>query len=434
METVISFLIFIFLILIIAVPYWLIAGKKKKVNRQVYEKNVNAGITAPATLHPQIDMMFCIGCGGCVRACPENVLGMVNGKPTIINGARCIGHALCVDACPVAGITMGFGKPKRGMEIPFYDENYQSNIEGLYIIGELGGIGLIRNAFSHGIKAIDHITSNFQSNNEDDTDIAIVGAGPAGVAAALRAKHHKFRSIIFEQDDLGGSILHYPRKKIVLTSPIDLPLYGKLDVSEISKEELLDLFQDLVQRFELDVRTGDKVISIRKDGNRFQISTVTGKFNVSKVVLAIGRRGTPRKLNVPGENLPKVFYRLFEAESFTNKHILVVGGGDSAIEAAVGLARQTGNKVTISYRKEEFFRLKERNEKNIREMEKEKKINVIFQSQVIEIQAESILLEQVNTGQKEIKNDFVFVFAGGELPSEFLKQVGVKLRTDEMEK
>lgn len=434
METIFSLLIFIFLVLVIAVPYWLIAEKKKKLIRKMHEKNVNAGITEPATLHPRIDMLSCIGCGGCVKACPENVLGMVNGKPAIINGARCIGHALCADACPVGGITMGFGKPKQGMEIPFYDEHYQSNIEGLYIVGELGGVGLIRNAFSHSIKAVNHIASNIRPNKIVDTDIAIIGAGPAGISAGLSAKNHQLRSIIFEQDDLGGSILHYPRQKLVLTSPVELPLYGKLQISEISKEKLLDLFHGLVQKYQLGVRTGDRVLSIQKDGNKFQISTNSGQYTASCVILAMGRRGTPRKLNVPGENLPKVFYRLFDAESFTGKHILVVGGGDSAIEAAVGLARQPGNKVIISYRKEEFFRLKERNEKNILEMKKEGKLSVIFQSQVTQIQTDSVVLQEANHEQKVITNDFVFIFAGGELPSEFLKLIGVKLRTDELEK
>ncbi|MBI3190014.1 MAG: NAD(P)-binding domain-containing protein, partial [Ignavibacteriales bacterium] len=408
------------------------------------EKNVKVGLHEPATLHPRIDVMICIGCGSCVRACPEDVLGIVEGRAAVVHGGRCVGHAVCADACPVSGITMGFGKPKQGMEIPFYDENFMTNIEGLYIVGELGGVGLIRNAFEQAKKAVEHLSnsktpilhnSNTPSLHYSKTtfDVAIIGAGPAGIAAALASKEKGLTHIVLEQDDFGGSVLHYPRQKLVLTSPVELPLYGKLKVSEISKEDLLALFNSLINDYELNIQSKQKVEAVTKEESYFTIRTTTQTITAKNVVLALGRRGSPRKLGVQGEQLPKVYYKLIEAESYNNKHLLVVGGGDSAVEAAVGLARQRGNTVTLSYRREGFVRLKEKNEQRIQEMMKSGKVKTIFNSDVVEIKPDSVIIKEQNNIIHNLRNDVVFIFAGGEMPAELLKIIGVKLRTEEVE-
>jgi len=430
MENIYTLAIFLILLSAIAVPYWLKAIRRRREAERLREKGQKAGILEPTTLHPKIDLLNCIGCGSCVKACPEDVLGIVDGRAAIINGLHCVGHALCVDACPVGAITLGFGKPTQGMEIPFYDEHLETNVPGLYIAGELGGIGLIRNAVKQGVGAIGHIR-NKPRISDGSLDVIIIGAGPAGLGAALAAQEAGLKYIVLEQYDLGGSILHYPRQKLVLTSPVDFPLYGRFTSSEISKEELLELFSSLVKEYRLSVECQRKVERISHDAQMFRVETNQTMYTARHVILAIGRRGSPRKLQVPGEDLPKVAYRLIEAEQYTNKRILVVGGGDSAIEAAVGLGLQKGNDVTLSYRRGEFVRLKEKNETNIRAMSGSGKVKVIFNSELAEIRPEFVTLREQEKVLRRVDNDFVFVFAGGELPGELLKKIGVKLRTEE---
>ncbi len=433
METAITVIIFVLLVSGIAVPYWVKVGRARRDASAKFEKNQRMGITAPVTLHPQFDLTSCIGCAACVRSCPEHVLGIVQGKPAIINGAKCVGHALCAEACPVGAITMGFGTPRQGMEIPYYGDNYETNVSGLYIVGELGGVGLIKNAVAQGTTAIEHAAKN-RARGVDELDVVIVGAGPAGLAAALACHARNLRYVVLEQEEVGGTILHYPRQKLVLTQPVELPLYGKLKFSEITKENLLKIWLEIVGKFELHIKTGHKVESVDKANGLFVVKTKSETFRSANVLLALGRRGSPRKLGVPGENLPKVMYRLIEAETYKKKHLLVVGGGDSAVEAAVGLATQVGNVVTLSYRKAEFVRLKEKNEIRVKEYMDKGLIRAIFSSEVREIATDHVVVQEARNVMHNIPNEFVFVFAGGELPTELLKRSGVKLRTAEVER
>lgn len=433
MESLYTMLVFAVLLGLIAVPYWRKVARHKREASEKFEKNRRMGILPPVTLHPHFDLTNCIGCANCVRACPEHVLGIVGGKPVIINGTKCVGHGLCADVCPVGAITLAFGTPRQGMELPEYDDNFETNVPGLYIIGELSGMGLIKNAIAHGRKAVHHAASINRASHLDDLDIIIVGAGPAGLSAALTAQSMNLRYVLLEQDEIGGALLHYPRQKLVLTSPVELPLYGKLKFTEIKKEELLGIWKEIVGKFRLNVVTGQKVEAIHSLNEHFIVKTATAEFRGKNVMLGLGRRGSPRKLGVPGENLTKVMYRLIEAETYKHKRILVVGGGDSAVEAAIGLASQVGNVVTVSYRKEDFVRLKEKNEQNVRKFLGGGKLQAIFNSQVLEIREENVVVQESGKIIHNLQNDFVFIFAGGELPTELLKRCGIKLRPTEVE-
>ncbi len=432
MEHLYTYMIFFLLLGVLAVPYWIRVAKHRRQAEEKFRRNAQAGILTPVTLHPHIDVANCIGCGNCVKVCPENVLGIVDGRAAIIHGLKCVGHALCADVCPVQAITLGFGAPKQGMEIPYYDDNYQTNVEGLYVVGELGGVGLIKNAVRQSLKAVEHLSAKKRSSS-NEYDAVVVGAGPAGMTAALSLHANKMRYVVLEQDSIGGTIYHYPRQKLVLTSPVDLPLHGTLKASEISKEELLEMWEEIVKGFKLNILTNHKVESLEKSATGFVLKAGGKEWKAANVLLAIGRRGSPRKLGVKGEDLPKVSYKLIDTKSYQHHHILIVGGGDSAVEAAVGLASQTGNTVTISYRREAFVRLKEKNVARIQELIGKKSVHVDFNTNVAEIRARSVVITRQDGTNEEIPNDYVFIFAGGELPTEILKNVGVRLRGTEIE-
>jgi len=433
MESLYTFVIFIILTGVFAVPYWIRVVRHRQVAEEKLSKSIQAGILTPVTLHPHIDLQECIGCASCVKVCPESVLGIVNGRAAVVSGLKCVGHSLCADVCPVGAITMGFGTPKQGQEIPWYDDNYQTNIPGLYIVGELGGIGLIKNAVTQATKAVHHIVGKKDLDKKFNYDVIIVGAGPAGLTAALASKEHGLRYIVLEQGSIGGTIYHYPRQKLVLTAPVELPLYGKLKVSEITKEELLKMWMNVIESQKIHIQINTKVDGITKNQEGFQVSYGNSYCTTKNVVLALGRRGSPRKLDVPGEDIPKVAYQLIEAEMYNQKNILIVGGGDSAVEAAIALARQKENIITLSYRRSEFVRLKEKNEKNINNLIQTKKIRVIFNSQLLEIRRDTVVLKEEAKQLQTISNDFIFIFAGGEMPVELLKRAGVRLRTEEID-
>ncbi len=431
-STMITSLIILLLIILTVVPYVRRLKKKEARARKKFHELRISGLNEAATVHPHIDVTSCIGCGGCVKVCPEgDVLGIIEGKAMLIHGAKCVGHGVCADACPVGAIQLLMAKPGGSGDLPVLEKNYETNIKGVFIVGELGGIGLIKNAVSQGKAAVEYIAST-QSDHQAEYDVAIVGAGPAGLAAGLTAKDKNLKHIILEQSDIGGTILHYPRAKIVMTSPVELPIWGKLKLTDVSKEILLDTWEKIINKAALNVRTNEKVTDIQKMNGFFSITTTTIQTTANNVVLALGRRGTPRKLGVPGEELSKVMYRLINTSTYNDNHILVVGGGDSAIEAGVGLSIQRNNTVTLSYRRGEFSRIKERNKGHIEEAMSKKKVNVVYNSEVKEIRGNSIVLTTPN-GDVELPNEFVFIFAGGEMPFELLKKIGISTQLQEIQ-
>jgi thioredoxin reductase/Pyruvate/2-oxoacid:ferredoxin oxidoreductase delta subunit len=431
METLIAF-IFAAAVVLFFMRRYLKDMKKSEARAVEAAEKGKLRSDGPRAQHPHIDAESCIGCAACTTVCPEgDVLAMVGGKAAIVNGYKCIGHSLCADACPVGAITMVMANPSMGADMPALSREYETSIPNLFIAGELGGLALIKNAIAQGRSCVDTIAGRIGSlhgghASQEIHDLLIVGAGPAGISASLRAIEKKLRHVTLDESEIGGTVAKYPRQKLVLTSPVEFPLYGKFKKTEISKEELLELWSKILSRVDFNFRPGEKVEDIQKAEDKiFTVTTPKSRYRAHAVVLALGRAGSPRKLGVKGEDLPKVMYRLIEADHYVNKRILVVGGGDSAVEAAMGLAHQAGNKVTLSYRKEAFSHIKERNAQRIADCARSRKVNVLFNSMPIEVKPGSVVLD-VNGKTEEIANDFVWVFAGGEPPNAFLKKIGVQ--------
>ncbi|MCP4311012.1 MAG: NAD(P)-binding domain-containing protein [Bacteroidetes bacterium] len=420
---------FVFLLCLIVVLIYL--KKLRQGSRKVKAKIATAkkeGLYEPVSLHPVVDPNSCIMTGACIIACPEkDILGIMEGKATTINTSQCIGHGACFHACPTQAISLNIGTEKRGVELPHVNQNFETNVPGISIAGELGGMGLIKNAVEQGKQAVEHIVKSIDKTHKAPYDLIVVGAGPAGISASLAAKKHGLKSLTLEQDTLGGTVFTFPRKKIVMTSPMDLPLYGKVKLFETNKTELLDLWNTVLKKHEIEIKENSKVESISMVNNAYKIITYGGEEYLTKhVLLAIGRRGTPRKLNIPGEGMEKVAYRLLEPENIKNENIVVVGGGDSAVEAAMLLA--DNNKVTLSYRKEGFQRIKPKNGEHINQAMSQGKIDVRFNTNVEMINGDEVLISNGHDkGKLNLKNDRIYIFAGGELPTQFLDKIGIQI-------
>ncbi|HEY9051969.1 MAG TPA: NAD(P)-binding domain-containing protein [Gammaproteobacteria bacterium] len=406
--------------------------KKQRKSLEIKEENEKAGLMEPASLHPLIDPNICKGCGACVNACPERdkqVLGLIAGKAELINPSHCIGHGACRAACPFDAITLVFGSEKRGVDIPHVSPEFETNVPGLFIAGELGGMGLIRNAITQGVEAMDYIAKRDGIGKSPGiNDVVIIGAGPAGFAATLAAMKKKLKHVTVEQDSLGGTVFNFPRGKLVMTAPVELPLAGKMKFTETSKERVLEFWQKIESEQKVQINYQENVKNVVNHGNHFEVITDKGNYKTKTVLLCIGRRGTPRKLGVPGEELPKVVYRLIDPEQYRGMHVLIVGGGDSALEAATSIADEEGTTVTLSYRSESFGRAKEKNRQKIDQAVAKGRLRVIFKSNVTEITEKTVKIDK--EGELiEIPNDGIIVSAGGILPTPFLKSIGIEVET-----
>lgn len=421
------------LVLIIAA---ILISRRAKVERRNAARLAElkeAGFVQPPTLHPVIDPTLCIGSGSCTLACPQgnDVLGLISGRGTLLDPTACIGHGRCAAECPTGAIRLVFGTSERGVDIPHLQKTFETNVPGLFITGELGGMGLIANAVRQTREAMEHVARRaaaLASTVGECADVAIVGAGPAGLTAALCAMDSGLSYRLLDREStLGGSILHYPRRKVVLTSPVELPRVGKIHSQRMSKEDLLALWQGIVAEHGIAIEGGILVSDVRPNGDgTFTVITNGGEIRARTVLLCLGRRGTPRKLGVPGEELAKVAYCLREPEVFAGRDVLVVGGGDSAIEAACTLAEETDARVTLSYRRGAINRAKPENLRRLKALEEAERIALIYNSELARIEARSVALT-VGGGERTITNDDVLIFAGGEMPVGLLQRAGIRL-------
>jgi len=432
-DTIIGYLIYGVVALLVLVIMIIYLKKQKRESNEVDEKIAQAkedGAHEPVSLYPVVDPDRCIKSGACITACPEeDILGIRNGKATTINASHCIGHGACLRACPVEAISLWIGTERRGVELPHVSATFETNVPGIFIAGELGGMGLIRNAVKQGAEAVENIVKTIKKEGSADYDLIVVGAGPAGISATLAATKANLKVLTLEQGTLGGTVFTFPRSKIVMTHPMDLPLHGKVKLKETSKPELLKLWQSVLAKNDISIKENSKVDTIISEGNLFNVITITGeKYTTKTVLLAIGRRGTPRRLNVIGEDSENVAYRLLEPEDIKGKKIVIVGGGDSAVESALLLADE--NKVTLSYRGAAFTRLKPKNAEKIKKAIDDRLLDVKFNSNVVSIEPKVIhYTENESKEILELENDLVYICAGGELPTQFLKKIGIKVTT-----
>ena len=415
---------------VLVVPTFFKIRKEERIARALQEQAIRDGLHEPVSIRPYVDLSKCMGSASCIRVCPEQaVLQIIGGVAQIVQGSHCVGHGACEAACPVDAIRLEFGSERRGVDIPFISPEFETNVHGLYVVGELGGMGLVANAVEQGAQGVRNLRKTLSRSVEAEVDVLIVGAGPAGLGAALEANRSGLSYRLLEQGEFGGAIRHFPRQKLVMTRPIDFPGYKKVKVHTIRKEELIALFEEVIAATGLVIHDNERVDAIRPAGEGvFAVETSKGSIRAQKVVIAVGRAGTPRRLGVPGEDAEKVSYRLLDPELYEHQHILVVGGGDSALEAACSLAEQPGNRVTLSYRGAKVNRAKAANISRMEAMAVSDALNLVFESTVERIESDRVVLSHLGES-KVLANDFVFVFAGGVLPFAFLEKAGIQIET-----
>ncbi|MCO4768677.1 MAG: NAD(P)-binding domain-containing protein [Deltaproteobacteria bacterium] len=435
MNEAMPYLIAVGAILVVFVlPAWFAFRKEEREAMAELAAAKAAGRHEPVSIRPWVDEAKCMGSGACLAACPEHaVLAIVGGQARLANATACIGHGACATACPRSAIELVFGSEKRGVDLPKVGPDFQTDVPGLFVAGELGGMGLIANAIEQGTQATRQALSGRKATSEG-LDLIIVGAGPAGVAAGLEAKKAHANVVILEQDVFGGAIRHYPRGKIVMAHGYRLPGQKRRKSGTISKETLIEELGAAIDDAGLDVSEGEPVTSVQRlEDGRFEVITGERTLHSSAVLLCVGRRGTPRKLGVTGEDREKVSYRLLEPEQYRHKHVLVVGGGDSAVEAAITLGAEEGCRVTLSYRKEHIVRAKQKNQEKLAASVAAGHVKMRTLTEVADIGADRVVLvgagAEANSATGEVlPNDAVLIFCGGVLPTKFLADAGIALQ------
>ncbi|MCB1644468.1 MAG: NAD(P)-binding domain-containing protein [Pseudomonadales bacterium] len=435
-----ALLLYLTPVLILLVWYVSRQRQAEARNRVSLQESLDTGMTEPASLHPVINPALCIGCGSCVSACPEgDVLGLIKRKAVLITPSECIGHGACKAACPQGAIELVIGTESRGVEIPVLTPAFETSVPGIFVAGELGGMGLVKNAVEQGQQAMQSIARQLASTSRHDPDdpsadttclydVVIVGAGPAGISAALEAQSRSMKVLVIDRSKVGGTVAHFPRQKLVMTAPVILPGVGKVHFREIQKEDLIAFWQKTVTEKSLPIHENETLTDIRPQTSGFEVITDQRSCTTRFVLLAMGRRGTPRKLGVPGEELHKVAYELDDPAQYAGQQMLVVGGGDSAVEAAVSLAEHSPGKVTLAYRGDAFNRAKKKNRDRLDAAVSAGNLQLLTRAEPARITSAEVILTTA-ADEAVIPNDFTIVCAGGVLPTPFLRDIGIHIET-----
>ena len=415
-----------------AVAFWNIQRirRQQKLAKKILAKAIENKANEPLSLHPKIDPAKCAGCGACTEVCPEgDIIKLVNHKAVLVSPSRCVGHGECEVACPFGAIDLVFGTKTRGRDIPRLSADYESNVRGLYVCGELGGMGLIRNAVKQGMMAANHGMMNLDRSLKADYDFFVVGSGPAGLSVALAAIAGKASYKCIEQGSFGGTVANFPRQKIVMSYPAELPIVGKMEFksNRISKENLLAYWQKIRQRTGLKVSEFEKFEGMEVKDGVFHIQTTKGKYTARKLFLAMGVRGSPRRLELPNEDLPKVTYNLLDASEYQKSRVAIVGGGNAGVEAAQQLAKpELGNKVTLIISGPSLERCNEANQKMILALQKMGLVDIWYNANVKQIEPSHLHVD--HKGKRiELQNNFLFILIGAEVPQKFLMSLGVSI-------
>ncbi len=387
----------------------------------------------PRILVHDINDDRCTGCDACVAVCPTNVLDLVANKSRVLRFEDCIQCEACMFACPTEALVMfpegGVPPP---LKIPEIDENFQTAVPGQYLIGEVAGKPLVKNAANLGRSVIEHILkgglrAGALGAGETTVDVAIVGSGPGGLSAALSCIQRGLSYVVLEKEqEIASTISRYPKGKLVMAEPYDTLNLSLLPVFDSAKEQLIPIWRELLDRVGLKIKQGESVESIARDGaGVFDIRTTVATYRAQRVVLSIGTRGKPRTLQVQGENLPKVYSLLEDPDEWRGRSVLVVGGGDSACEAALALA-DAGAKVIISYRGKGFNRAAPKNKNAIEAYAAEGRIKSKLGSQILAFDPESVTMALSDGTQKKYPNDGAFVLIGADPPVQWLEKMGVR--------
>jgi thioredoxin reductase/NAD-dependent dihydropyrimidine dehydrogenase PreA subunit len=433
------FLITIFLLVVILVPFIFREIKKKKeaqklINRIVPVFNLSdSDLERIETVHPEgkklhpvINTSICVGCGTCVFSCQENdALYLINGKSTLVNAFACKSHGECERQCPTGALQLvEYGKRMK-VSIPEIDEHYQSNIKGIYIVGALSGAGLIKEAINQGRAAVNHIMRDVFPDNLPR--VVVVGAGPAGLSAFLSCRKFGLPSICLEKEATANTIRKFPKKKILMAEPVDMPIYGPLWVGDTTREKLLEAWERILDKTGVEIFTGSRLEDIRGSDGNFIVTASEQEFACQKVILALGNRGVPRKLKVPGENGSNVFYQLLDAKEFSGSTVTIAGAGDSAVEAALSLLAQQC-RVYIVVRGDGFPRVKSKNRDKIARAIEKNAVTVFFTSRITSVKSNTItIVDSFSEQSRHLPNDYVFIMIGGELPLQLLERIGISV-------
>jgi thioredoxin reductase/polyferredoxin len=316
---------------------------------------------------------------------------------------------------------------------PEIDQNSETSVKGIFIIGDLTGIPLLKLAAESGKKIIEQFSndSEFQKLRQSKTDksiydVIIVGAGPAGIAAGIEASKRDFSFKILESAKKFNTIVNFPKGKPIIAAPDDYRQQSELKINDGVKESLLDELNEQIKSIDLPIKEGVMVEKIEKEGNHFNLITSEGNYKALRVILAIGKSGNARMLNVPGEDQPKVYNRLIDPNDAKGEDVLVVGGGDSALETAIAVSH-CAKSVTLSYRKPSFARPKQQNEEKLKELIEQGRIKLLLETKVKEVKENSVVLMDKDKKEIEIENSMIFTLIGKELPIQFFKRSNIKM-------